>query len=128
MIEADLRAKSQAALASGDRDAARAAMRKNMAEAMARLEPALTPAQKQKLAALRSTFAQGRDQAGYSAGVVYVLRGDEPTPVPVRVGASDGSFTEIRGPLKAGDQVIVGGGPKAKAQIRTPLGGGAPRP
>ncbi len=45
--------------------------------------------------------------------------------VPVRVGASDGSFTQIVGPLKAGDEVIVGGGPKARIQPRGgPMGGG----
>ncbi len=39
---------------------------------------------------------------------VYVLADGKPKPVLVRVGASDGSSTEIIGDLKAGDQVIVG--------------------
>ena len=39
---------------------------------------------------------------------VYVLADGKPKLVTVRVGASDGSTTEIEGGLKAGDQVIVG--------------------
>lgn len=39
---------------------------------------------------------------------VYLLADGKPKPVLVRVGASDGSSTEITGDLKAGDQVIVG--------------------
>jgi HlyD family secretion protein len=126
-IEADLRAKMAAAFSSagGDREAIRLQVRQNMDEALARLQPILTAEQKQKLAALRATMAQGRaDRAGFTAGVVYVLRDSKPTPVAVRVGVTDGAFTEIRGPLKPGDQVITGGGPKPKAQPRSPFGGG----
>jgi len=125
-IQTDLRQKSAAAFASagGDRAAAREAMRKNMAEALTKLEPSLKPAQKQKLAALRATMGQDRgDRSGFTGGVVYVLRDGKPTPIPVRVGATDGSFTEIRGALKAGDQVITGGGPKAKIKAASPMGG-----
>lgn len=39
---------------------------------------------------------------------VYVLAEGKPKQVMVRVGASDGSSTEINGELKAGDDVIVG--------------------
>ena len=68
----------------------------------------------------------GRGPGGMTAGVVHVLRDDEPVAVPVRVGATDGSFTQIVGPLKAGDEVIIGGGPKAKAKATQggPMGGG----
>ncbi|MDP3853479.1 efflux RND transporter periplasmic adaptor subunit [Phenylobacterium sp.] len=126
-IQADLRQKSAAAFASagGDRSAMRETMRKNMTEALAKLEPTLKPDQKTKLAALRATMGQaGRgDRSGFAGGVVYVLRDDKPVPIPVRVGATDGSFTEIRGALKAGDQVITGGGPKAKIKAASPMGG-----
>lgn len=129
-IQADLRQKSAAALASagGDRQAAREAMRKNMTEAFAKLEPVLKPEQKQKLTALRATMATGgRGEAGgFTGGVLYVLRDDKPTPIAVRVGATDGAFTEIRTQaLKAGDQVITGGGPKAKVRAASPMGGPA---
>jgi len=63
-----------------------------------------------------------------------VLRDGKPVRVPVRTGATDGSYTEIiDGELKAGDQVITGGGPRApdaRAQqqaARVTGGGGGPR-
>jgi len=52
-------------------------------------------------------------------GSVYVLRAGKPVKVPVQVGASDGTSTEVSGALKAGDPVILGGGPK------NPFGSGA---
>jgi hypothetical protein len=40
---------------------------------------------------------------------VFVLRGPFPEPIPVEVGATDGSKSAIRGPgLNAGMAVIVG--------------------
>ncbi|MBI5940896.1 MAG: efflux RND transporter periplasmic adaptor subunit, partial [Caulobacterales bacterium] len=72
------------------------------------------------------TMGGGRRQGGMTAGVVFVLRDGKPVAVPVRVGATDGSFTQIVGPLKAGDEVIVGGGPKPRAAAAQggPMGGG----
>lgn len=124
-IAADLRQKSMAAFASagGDRNAVREAMRKNMDEAFGKLEPLLRPDQKTKLATLRATLAQGRGRsAGMRGGTVYIMKDDKPTPVAVRVGASDGTNTEIVGPLKPGDQVIVGGGPRPKSTAGSPFG------
>ena len=120
------------AKASGDPTAMRQAMRAMTQAALIRIEPILKPAQKEKLVALRARMASmggGRGRGGMASGVVYVLRDGKPTPVPVRVGASDGSFTQIVGPLKAGDEVIVGGGPKAKPKAAQggPMGGGAVR-
>lgn len=130
-IFAQARSKAQAA-ASGDPQARRQATRAAMQEALAKLEPILKPAQKEKLVALRARMASaggGRGQGGFTSGVVYVLRDDKPVAVPVRVGASDGSFTQIVGDIKVGDQVITGGGPrpKAKAAVGGPMGGGQPR-
>ena len=61
--------------------------------------------------------------------LVWVLRDDEPVQVPVRIGATDGSYTEILGgELKEGDRVITGGGPRVTApssgQRRAGGGGG----
>jgi HlyD family secretion protein len=127
-IQAETRQKIQAAMASagGDRSQMREAMRKVQTEAFARLEPSLKPEQKTKLAALRATLAQsgGRGSAGLRPGTVYVLKDGKPSAVPVRVGATDGTSTEVVGQLKPGDQVITGGGPKPKAQVRSPFGGG----
>lgn len=126
-IFAEERAKAMAK-ASGDPVAMRQAMRATMQTALTRIEPILKPAQKEKLLALRAriaTMGGGRRQGGMTAGVVHVLRDGKPVAVPVRVGATDGSFTQIVGPLKAGDEVIVGGGPKPKATTQGgPMGGG----
>jgi HlyD family secretion protein len=126
-IAADMRQKMMAARASGGGDprAARAAMGRITGDAFARLEPLLRPDQKAKLAALRATMGQGRAPAGgLRPGTVYVLRDETPTPVPVRVGATDGTSTEVVGALKEGDQLIVGGGPRPKARL--PGGMGSP--
>lgn len=115
---------------SGDPSGRRQAMRVMMQTVLTRLEPILKPAQKEKLVALRArmaTMGGGRGGGrGMTPGVVYVLRDGKPVAVPVRVGATDGSFTQIVGPLKAGDEVIVGGGPKPKAAAAQggPMGGG----
>jgi HlyD family secretion protein len=108
----------QMASAGGDRDA----RRKLTADAFAKLEPILTPDQKQKLAVMRARTGAGGGRGAPNA-VVWVLRKNKPVAVPVRSGASDGSFTEVSGALQPGDEVIVGGGPKAKVQARSPFGG-----
>jgi HlyD family secretion protein len=118
------------AKASGDPTARRQAMREMTQTVLTRLEPILKPAQKEKLVGLRARMAAmggGRGQGGMTAGVVYVLRDGKPVAIPVRVGATDGSFTQVVGPLKAGDEVIIGGGPKAKAVQGGPMGGGGVR-
>lgn len=126
-ISAEMREKIRAAMASsgGDRAAVRESLSRIRNEAFAKIEPSLTAGQKAKLAALRATLAAGGGAGGMRAGVVYVLKDGKPSAVPVRVGATDGTSTEVASPqLKVGDQVIVGGGPKAKVQARTPLSGG----
>ena len=126
-IQADQRPKMMAAFAAagGDRKQAADAVRKIREESFAKLEPLLKPEQKTKLAALKASMAQGRGRAGgMTGGVVYVLKDGKPSPVPVRVGATDGTNTQIVGPLKPGDQVITGGGPKGKPKVGgSPFGG-----
>lgn len=124
-IMAEVRRKTAAA-ASGDPRARRQAMRAAMQEAFKKIEPQLKPEQKTRLIALQAQMGSGAGggQGGMASGVVWVLRDGEPTPVPVRVGGTDGSFTEILGPLKPGDEVITGGGPKAKVRAATPFGPG----
>lgn len=53
---------------------------------------------------------RGKKRTGdTSAGKVYVLREGKPVAIRVRLGISDGQFTEIRSrDLKAGDKVITG--------------------
>lgn len=95
-------------------------------EAFAKLIPLLKPDQRARLTVLQSQF-EGRNgpQGGKTPGVVWILKDKKPWPVPVRVGASDGSFSEIEGDIKSGDQVIIGGGPKPLPTMRTPFGGGS---
>ncbi|HEX4960823.1 MAG TPA: efflux RND transporter periplasmic adaptor subunit [Thermoanaerobaculia bacterium] len=62
-----------------------------------------------------------RDQGARSPAsdrrTVWVLRDGQPKPVPIRIGVSDGSLTEVAsGDLKAGDLVLTG----------VTQGGGAP--
>jgi HlyD family secretion protein len=103
--------------AAGDDRAARAKIRD---QAYAALEPLLQPDQKARLIVLRAQFASRRPGAK-QAGVVWLLKDKKPWPVVVRVGASDGSVTEIEGALTPGDQVIIGGGPKPLPKLRTPF-------
>jgi HlyD family secretion protein len=58
--------------------------------------------------------AAGEDAA---PGRVFVLDdGGRPRPVSLRLGASDGSVTEVlAGDLREGDPVVIGGGPKTPA-------------
>ena len=128
-IQAEMAPKRQAAAASagGDRRAGMEAMRKVADEGFAKLTPHLRPDQRAKLTAVREAMVQGRGRAaGMRAGTVYVLDADsKPKPVAVRVGASDGSNTEIVSrELKAGAQIIIGGGPKPKPRPGAPMGGG----
>ena len=114
-IAADTRARMPAVF--GDRDA----MRKLFEGGRKQFEALLTADQKTKHESLMAQMGGGFDArrgGGLQGGVVYVLADGKPKAVPVRVGASDGAFTEIQGPLKAGDEVIIGGGPQPKAQLR----------
>ena len=125
-IFAEAREKARGA-AAGDR---REAMRKSMQESLTKLETILTPEQKTKLAAVRAQMRAGGGRAATTPGTVYVLKNGKPDPIPVQVGATDGSYAEVIGSLKPGDKLITGGGPKAKAQVRGggPMGpGGGPR-
>lgn len=83
------------------------------------IRPLLRPDQQARLEALRARLAGGGQR-----GVVWVLRNGQPVAVPLQIGASDGSFTEIlSGELREGDEVITGGGPRPDP-ARQPQGGG----
>jgi len=45
---------------------------------------------------------------------LYKLAGGKPQAVMVRVGASDGSYTEVSGDIREGDEVVVGSGRAAQ--------------
>jgi HlyD family secretion protein len=79
----------------------------------------LTPEQKSKYDDMRGSASDG----GTRRGTVYVLGPNaEPRAVPVTVGITDGTNTElVSGEIKAGDQVIVGGDTKG-GRAGTPQG------
>ena len=119
-------AREKARAAQGDDpQARRGAMQAAMSQAYDQLAPILNTEQKAALAAFRArqqAFAGGRrGGAGLQRGTVWVVQDGQPSPISVQVGASDGSFTQVQGPLQPGQAVITGGGPKAPAQLR---GGG----
>jgi HlyD family secretion protein len=85
------------------------------AESRARVMEILTEAQKPVYERLLAEMGGAR--AGtWAAGRVWVPGPDgQPRPVDVRTGLSDGTSTEIlEGPLKEGDEVILGAGEPAK--------------
>jgi HlyD family secretion protein len=60
--------------------------------------------------------------------VLWVLRGATPTPVPVHVGLSDGTVTEIvSGEVQEGDAVVIeaSSGNDSSGSAKPPAGGGA---
>lgn len=60
-------------------------------------------------------------------GKVYLLVNGSPKANPVRIGRSDGAFTEIlSGELKEGDEVIIGGGLPANFTSNSSQGSRAP--
>jgi HlyD family secretion protein len=63
--------------------------------------------------------AHGMERTGPPAIHVWVLDGAEPRAVPVRAGLTDGTYTEVAGPLEPGQPVVVGreaaaAGPEAR--------------
>jgi HlyD family secretion protein len=94
-----------------------------------RIAAALDPERRAKLETLGAGADRGEDaHADASApGRVYVLdRDGQPQPVALRLGVTDGSYTEaIAGDVQDGSAVIVGGGPRTTGQ---PVEPGTPSP
>jgi len=118
-IQAELRVQATAAAGSGaDREASRKAVAAVVDRGLSRLEARLDDKQKARLKAIRPlAFDVGPDAEGFVAGAVYRLTPEGPQPSVVRVGASDGAMTEVRGALKAGEDLILGGGPKPRMRV-----------
>jgi len=79
------------------------------AELRAKVEDVLKPEQKARFAEVAAEFA-GRSGGGQTTrGRIWVLDGDKPRGIDVRVGLSDGAVTEISGDgVTEGLEVIVG--------------------
>lgn len=80
--------------------------------------------QPRRRSAMRSAADLGTE------GRVYRLVNGNPELVPVRLGVTDGSFTELlKGDLKEGDAIIVGGGARGTSQeADQPRSSPRPRP
>lgn len=95
--------------ANGQRRAPNPAAAAAFNKAFDQIKPLLRPDQQTRLETLRGQFA-----AGGGRGVVWVLIDGKPVQRSVRIGATDGSYTQITGgELKVGELVITGGGPRA---------------
>lgn len=87
-------------------------------ETAERVKTILTVEQQGAFEAIKAEFAPPTSGARGAFGRVHRLSEDgHPQAITVRLGATDGTYTEILEPgtLKAGDDLIVGGGPKAPA-------------
>jgi HlyD family secretion protein len=102
----------------GDRTAMRGAMRAANDKAYGDIAKILTKEQQPKLAAFREQMAaRGGGPRIAPERTVYILKDNKPAEAKVRVGADEGSWSEIvGGTLKEGDLVITGGGPQPKGQ------------
>lgn len=88
------------------------------------IEPTLSERQRQLLTQMRQG---GMRREVRREAVVWVLRNNRPTPVQVEIGVADNANTLLYGGLEEGDQVIIGGGPRAEEDDRNrgaPFGGG----
>ena len=106
-------------IASGESDPAirrerMRALRETMAGEIAAL---LSPEQRALFAGLRERMTASRQAfANGQSGRVFVIVNGKPEAAPLRLGASDGAFTEIlSGALEEKREVIVGGGAKPGA-------------
>jgi len=89
-----------------DADARRKQAERIRAEARAKLLALLTPEQKAAYERIAAELGAGGAAA---VGRVWTLASSDPSPVDVRIGLSDGMYTEIRGGgIAEGSQVIIG--------------------
>ena len=80
-------------------------------EMRARIREILTPQQQLKFDATAAAPGGGRSRGGTSGRVFVVDEDGKPKAIPLTLGISDGTATEvIRGELKEGQDVIIGGG------------------
>jgi HlyD family secretion protein len=73
--------------------------------------------------------SQTREFQGPDRRSVWVLRGDTPNAIPIRIGISDGTVTEVvEGDLQAGDRVVIDASSGIEANRGAPSVGGGPNP
>lgn len=127
-IMSEQRAAGRQATAGLSEDERRAAFRAARTELRAKIAAVLDPERRTKFEAL---MQEGRPaaQSDVTPGRVYVLDGEgQPKPVAIRLGPSDGAFTQVlpAAGIAEGVEVVIGGGPRNAEP--TPAGRGpAPR-
>lgn len=121
---AEARAAFAGGAAGGDAAARRERFGAVRAELVARISAALEPAQRATLAEIGKRLADAAGASRGQTGRVFVVGPDgKPQGVTVRIGATDGSNTEVVAGLESGRDVIVGGGPRAAGSTGTPAFG-----
>ena len=119
-------------LAAGDSDATtRRERMRALREAMSgEIASLLSPQQRVLFDGLRERLSARRgssDPAAGQSGRVFIVKNGKPEIVPLRLGASDGTFTEVlAGGLDEASEVIIGGGarPGASGLMPGPPPGG----
>ncbi len=108
--------------AGGDQDPAARRERARAArqDFEARVIAVLDADQRTKFDAISKRLAESEGRATQTGRVFVVGRDGKPQGVTIRIGASDGTFTEIVSGLDAAREVIVGGGPRTDAAARGP--------
>jgi HlyD family secretion protein len=97
----------------GDR---RAAMRRIRDQVIRDLEPSFSDRQRELLAEMRE--GRGAQREVLQQAVVWVLRSNRPAPVQVEIGVAESGYTLLHSGLEEGDELIIGGGPRAQEQQR----------
>lgn len=88
-------------------------------EFVTRVSAVLNDEQRTTFDTIRARFAEEAARGGQIARVFVVDADDNPKGLTIRTGASDGGTTEvISGELKAGQEVIIGGGPSTSGAQR----------
>lgn len=113
-IMSEQRAAGRQAMAGLSEEERRAAFRAGRTELRAKIAAVLDPERRARFEAL---MQEGRPaaQSEVTPGRVYVLDGEgQPKPVAVRLGPSDGAFTQVLPAtgIAEGSEVVIGGGPR----------------
>ncbi|MDQ2955054.1 MAG: hypothetical protein M3R18_09015, partial [Pseudomonadota bacterium] len=86
----------------------------------ARIIAILDAPQRAKFDEIKTRLAERGSRATQTGRVFILARDGKPQGVTLRIGATDGGFTEVVSGLEAGREVIIGGGPRAEAAARGP--------
>eukprot|EP01042_Synura_sphagnicola_P034555 gene34555-44322_t len=127
-IMSEQRAAGRQAMAGLSEEERRSAFRAARTELRTKIAAALDPERRAKFEAL---MQEGRPaaQSETTPGRVYVLDGEgQPKPIAVRLGPSDGAFTQVLPAtgIPEGTEVVIGGGPR-NAESAPASRGPAPR-